>query len=308
MVEKWTTCLIEYFEMSQAQVTAVLTVNVTVAVSNILINTFLIFALRKLKKHNNPSYRFISYLSMSDFSIGIIQLVIQCLPYVKDQMHLNIASVFIQFVLYLCAPFSAFMTMLIGLDRYLRMKYLNRYSSIMTHRRASILISLNFTINLIVTTMLAFASIIGFYSVFHKIITCVYLVVISTTFILYIRAYMSISQKIKELNRNQLLSNKKSDSHRDFAKGMMIVLVSLVICFIPNHVLLMMLNIMKSENMEPSGRFLYGTLWAIIVSYMNGTVNAAALILCNRTLRNYAVRLFRRGTVNPAQEPTSEAS
>ena len=292
MASKWKTCIIEYVEMTFVQQLAILIINTLVGVMNILINGFLIYALKKLKKLNTASYRFMMFLSISDLSLGIFQLVVQTLPYIKDKQTSSIVILIMQFALYFIAPFSACMIMIIALDRYVHMKYLTYYNTVMTVSRARLVVLYNVALNLTTATILTLSSVYGFFFVYHTMLTCLYLLVILGTFILYLVTYRSIRRRTANLTIARDKSRKKVDANRGFAKGMLFVLLSLVICYIPNHAIGMARNVINHAGRQPPSTFQYVLLWAIILSYMNGTLNALALILCNKQLRKFVVTTF----------------
>ena len=274
-----------------------MTINTTIGVSNIVLNLFLVHALRHLKLVTSVSYKFMMFLSMSDACIGVLQLGIQMVPFASRSKRdvLNLVS---QFFNYLFCAFSAFMIMLISLDRFFHMRYLTRYSTVMNKKKSNQLILLNALFTFANATFMTIASVTGAYFIYHPIFTTFYLFVISMTFILYIASYQAIRSRTAALNLNQTLheaaKNKRSrDAERAFAKATMFVIISLVICYVPNHSLLLARSIMYHNGQVAEGMFLYVLLWAIIGSYSNGTVNGIALIVFSKRLRRFTVRCLK---------------
>ena len=292
---KYDTVIIEYSGWSYGELVAILTINSTIGVSNIVINGFLIHALRKLKLIRTVSYRLMMYLCMSDFSIGVLQLGLQMVPFASRATR-DILNVIIQFILYQISPFSALMIALIALDRYLHMKYLMRYNTIMTQARCKKLVLLNITLNFCSATLMTCSSLFHFYYIYHTIFTTVYILVILLTFIIYIATYKAIRNRTKiiKLNRqNSSAITSQRDTDKAFATVTLFILISLFICYVPNHGLMLMRSVVHLKGNLAQGSFLYVLLWAIIGSYANGSLNALALIFFSKKLRRYTLQCLK---------------
>lgn len=294
---KWQTCIIEYNGFSYAELIAIMTINTTIGVSNIVLNGFLVYASMHLKLVTSVSYKFMMFLSMSDVCIGVLQLGIQMVPFANRSMR-DVLNLVMQFFNYLFCAFSAFMIMLISLDRFFHMAYLTKYNTVMNKTRSNQLILFNVLLTFANATFMTIASITGSYFIYHPIFTTLYLFVISLTSILYIASYKAIRNRTAVLNLNQTAheaakGRRSRDVERAFAKATMFVLISLVICYVPNHSLLLARSIMHHNDQLAEGMFLYVLLWAIIGSYANGTLNALALIIFSKRLRRFTMRCLK---------------
>ena len=292
---KYDTVIIEYSGWSYGELVAILTINSTIGVSNIVINSFLIHALRKLKLIKTISYRLMMYLCMSDVSIGVLQLGLQMVPFASRATR-DILNIIMQFILYQISPFSALMIALIALDRYIHMKYLMRYNTIMTGARCNKLVLLNIILNFCSAILMTVSSLFRFYYIYHAIFTTAYILVILLTFIIYIATYKAIRirTKIIKLNRqNSSAMTSQRDTDKAFATVTLFILISLFICYVPNHGLMLVRSVVHLKGNVAQGSFLYALLWAIIGSYANGSLNALTLIFFSKKVRRYTLRCLK---------------
>ena len=151
-------------------------------ISNVLFNVFIIYALRKLDKLSNISYWFIFFLSISDCLVGITGLAFDvfmaCCILQSDcpiQRYLSELRIFF-------LAFSGRLTTVIAIDRSIRMKYLNRYNSIMTKMKANTILILN--------TILGLVQFVGklssLHDIFEKTYDVFHFICISSSCIFYL--------------------------------------------------------------------------------------------------------------------------
>ena len=119
----------------QIFITLIQIYNILIGALNISGNSTLIWALRRTRQTKSSSFQFILIMSYSDLTTGIIGLVFLPLIFAYHHQSSCWQMLTIQFALFTCNFFSVFMLLLIALDRYLHMKYLEMYSLIVTKKR-----------------------------------------------------------------------------------------------------------------------------------------------------------------------------
>ena len=168
----------------------------TLDVSAILLNGLIAYILKKHKKTTIITFWLIYCLSISDVLVGITSLICHSLL-LKLNSGLSSLSSSTQFLIDLqeCGfELSGNLIVIIAIDRCIRMKYLNRYSRIMTRLRArlTMLFTVIFSILLMILLFavsedLAPTVLFG-YSVFHAITTL-------SVYAIYIRTYFLIKNQ-----------------------------------------------------------------------------------------------------------------
>ena len=118
--------------------------NTCIAIINILGNAFVIYALIKTSQTTSLSIQLIVLMSSSDCINGIVALVFTNMLLWKRYDSYCTLKVITQFMHGLFINFSCTTVLLIAIDRFLHVKYLQRYSRIVTKRKGHILVSVIF--------------------------------------------------------------------------------------------------------------------------------------------------------------------
>ena len=161
-------------------------------------NIFIIYALRKLKKLSSISFWFLYWLSISDLFIGVSGFTldisfISCLSGFNCYWNPYIYAVRSYFTGY-----SARLTIIIAVDRSIRMLSLYNYNSIMTKRKANIV--------LVVNGVLGIIKLVGSLGTYKRIFETAYgifhVICIFSGCILYIIIYCITKKKVSDLHFN----------------------------------------------------------------------------------------------------------
>ena len=182
--------------------------NIFVNFLTIIGNTVLIWALRRTQQTKTISYQFIIIMSASDLTSSLIGIVFLTLILNKQyhrQCRLKLAT---QLVMNAANYLSVLMIFLIALDRYLHMRYLERYSIKFTKKRGYWLVLISFAFALLISTCLALPlpqithSIMktGFFS-----ISSLFLIAIIT---LYCKALHALRRKEDQIARSIINQNR----------------------------------------------------------------------------------------------------
>ena len=176
-------------------------------------NMFIIYALRKLKKLSSISFWFLYWLSISDLFVGLSGFILDinagsCLTGLNCHWVPYTLAVRSYFVSY-----SARLTIVIAIDRSIRMKYLYKYNSIMTKTKANMVLLVNVVIGIV-----RFVGSLGPHkSTFETAYGTFHTVCIFSGCILYIITYCITKKKVSDLHSNmqqgQIITVKEATIH-----------------------------------------------------------------------------------------------
>ena len=288
--------------------------------SNILCNSFLIFALQRRKKLKIISYWLIFCLSCSDVFFGIFGLTNQSLmlTLVNDYWMYNIWMV-INALEYFFASFSATYLLIIAIDRFIHMKHTLRYQSIMTKNVARFLVCFNviFTVHIVTMVMLLPAFQSKFikkhlysYLIYRFVLSLVYIVVVLSVCILYIATYCSIKRRIGNApDRSKRGNNitKRSDIYKDrrrpdqeFSICIMLIIILVLLFEAPNLCASVYINVSRLFQLRLTfskelGLFLQ---WTYLLLQFNSSLNAVVLLILCRELRKFTRNVFKRSVTS----------
>ena len=182
--------------------------NIFIGILNITGNAILIWALRRTGQTKTISFQFITIMSVSDSAIGTIGIV--CLTLIITEEYrkycwLRLATLA---ALNTFMHFSAFMVFLIALDRYLHMKYLERYSSKFTKKRGYLLVIISF----LSAFLIGLSYIVPYshksYSIFQFMVILMTISFLISVILLYHRALQILRKKAHQITRSIINQNK----------------------------------------------------------------------------------------------------
>ena len=327
----------------------------------IISNSYLIHALRKLKKLRKLSYRFVLYLSISDVCFGISGMLMDSISlYGSKCKCIKVPDPLVWLIAghNFCSNFSLGCVLIIAIDRFLHMKFLTRYETMMTKRRARMLLMIN---TVFTTQTITVMSILPYYEkrfiikhyetyrIYRIVLSFFYIALISSIFVVYIWTYLTIRKRVANLtsiqgrgmvpetaqsrketeeivperprpgkvrNNHQgkipasSTSRTRRSPDQEFARGMVYIVLSLVICSLPNlciPVSQWLISVYGSNKLFAKTMELTEKMqrWTYLMLILNGALNAIFLIAFCRELRKFTrrniVNLFSEGEGNGGQ-------
>ena len=178
-------------------------------ISNIFTNVFIIFALRKLKKLNNISFWFLYWLSISDLFVGLSGFTLD-ISYVSCLTRLNCSWIrFIYAVRSFFTGHSARLTIIIAIDRSIRMTSHFKYNTIMTKKKANMALIFNGVLGIVKF----FGSLGQHRNTFEMVYGIFHVICIFSGCILYIIIYYITKQKVSDLHSNMQRWQKEAIVH-----------------------------------------------------------------------------------------------
>ena len=200
------TYLTELYGVPPPLAALIQTYNILMGTINIIGNAILLWALRRTGQTTSLSLQFIIIMSSSDVIAGIISLTFTAL--LLAGLNYCWLKLTIRFTLNTCTFFSICMIFLIALDRYLHMKYLERYSLVFTKKRgysitAFMLLMGIFTSAVSVSPFSTFAL-----SIFHIVYFSLAIFFLMAIAMLYHEALCTLKRKASQISRSVVNQNR----------------------------------------------------------------------------------------------------
>ena len=257
--------------------------NSCIALFNIFGNSFLIYALKKTGQITNMSLQLIVLMSVSDCINGIIGLSLTNIILWKEHNPLCNIRVATQFTHNLFLSFSFTTVLLIAIDRFLHIKYQQRYPIIATKRRGTIL--LLFVI--FCEALVAFVSSMPFLDHGGKIGQLVYITgatsIIISVAILYYKTFKIINRRVLSMNTPVM---KNTFTHN---KRIMNAALSISMCMIFTLTPYIIVGILSEISMRSQGKVSKELLtfkwFTYLVSLANGVCSCIIFIAQSRPVK-----------------------
>lgn len=290
--------------LSNTALNVLLATNITVSIVNIAVNMVLIALMRATKQYTNLSLRLTMYMSISDFFVGLFSQ--QMLTYFIINAHSELScemQVMLQYFLYIFPHITGFFVGIVALDRFMRVKYTNKYSDLMTLKRQ--------TISVIVVVILALlncmilisgiftgnweVALLGIQPLDSTFLTC--------DIILYWRSIVLMKEHMKANSIDMKHFN------RSISKLATIYLV-LVIIFYPPYLLLDMIQVFVNSD---DTTVVFWHVMTLIWVFLNSGVNGISFVVVNRKaqrkLQEWKITVFgKSASVEPSNRDKKESS
>lgn len=283
--------------------------NVILTVLNIGVNIFLIYALSSTKQLKKISCRLIMYLSLSDICVGLLVqnpvTVLLTLFKKNSNCPLELTG---QSTSYIFPQISGVMIMIIAIDRWLHMKFLNRYSSLMNKRRAHLMVLANVCLALLIAAASVLASLYDFFFIFNAILVVTDVSVVVVIYISYVSTFKSVRTQLASIRKRNKETNNRLESSSaekstlrkkpkkldtELAKTMIFILTSLTVCYLPYFIVGLYWSYIRYQEKSKTGEALDTVLWCcFILVYLNSTLNAAIFIKRNKKAYGLLKNIF----------------
>ena len=307
---KWDSTIVYDVRVPKLLIWVYLIFNTILCLLIIAINSILIHAIRKLGKQKKVSFQFILCMNVSDILIGIIQLLLQLSILLPQPESLDAKTMCAQFAIYFVSQMSGGSTILLGIDRFVHMKYLTRYNELMTKRRANMMIAASIVINFITSTLLTVSSAHKFFFYYNIILFPSYVIAMVCLFIIYLRAYLSVKQRVKSIGLHTMrkpTGNRASNPEHKFVKMMLLILTCLFICYLPSVILGMVQTILLRHG-PLSDYMKYAVICSYTIAYVNSMVNAILIIIANNQVKCYIIGMFNKSSNRQDREQSNVTS
>lgn len=282
-------CLTHFKDLNgipKVWVTLIQIYNILIGILNVSGNAILIWALRRTGQTKSLSFRLIAIMSVSDMTVGITGLVFLTMLLLELYENYCWLKLWTEFLLITCNYISISMIFLIALDRYLHMKYLERYSEKFTKKRgysfviASFMLALSSGIVLILQVPLKVHLILE--SVFSLLTSPIFASVI----ILYQIAQRTVKRKAHQITRHAINEN------RALAKAAKRVSICIILLSSPILILLILDNFhiyLKVFDVKA----LNTCRWLAYITYLGNGFGSSIIFM----LQNSPIRRFLKGMV-----------
>ena len=276
-----------------------LTTNAFLLLISLPLNLFLCYAILKLRLLNRTSFRFILVLTISDLCTILIVEPLHFVQYTFAFIG-NVSSHNWQLVTQFCGftfgQFSGVMILIIALDRYLHMKYLNNYSSVMTEKRSTILILINAATSLICAILFTISSIYGFFFYINIVYLFVDLAVFLICCLVYLQALIKIRTHVADSNiRNDTSRNHIRRADVQFAKGVLFIMLAISICYMPYFITGIIAALEKRNQNNGVNQSLAASIyWSMELVLTVPIINTFLLVSFNKKLKNFMLTIMNR--------------
>ena len=267
-----------------------------VAVANIATNSLLIYLMQRIRRIGDVTHVFILCLCISDICVGFNQILCVVLRVFMDSIDREVThwlALVSFFLSYLFEPLSAALLILVAMDRYIHLRYLTRYSIILTKRRAKTLTKACISINICFTTSLVVAMMNGVYEILNLTLITVYIIMLMAVTMFYVTAYRSVKTRVRDstISSTGYQRRRSTNGNKSIFRGIVVILLSLLACYAP----FIFLTIGRSV-LHLAGRTDHEITFTLAFAYgikcLSASINAIVLIAMNKEYKRYVLKFI----------------
>ena len=265
--------------------------SVLIGVLNIAGNAVLIWGLKRTRQTKTMSFQFIVIMSVSDLTTGILSPVFLILLSLGRYQNYCWMKLVFQAVLGTCNYFSAFMIILVAFDRYLHMKYLDRYSTKFTKRRGYSTVALSFFSASLLSAVFLFPYSPLTYSIMKEVCFSLTLLFPLVIVVLYRKAMQAMRRKANLIARSIINHNRTlSKAAKRISKYFLILTAPIII-----------INIMDGVNMQVpfiDSLVVNACLWFAYITCLANGFCSSVIFISHNLLIQKCFRQTMMGNLN----------
>lgn len=272
-------------------------------------NCFIIVGLYETRQLGSIINKFFLCLSISDCCVAaIVQSLVGALftTYSKEKFcNLEMSA---QFFTFLFGHISGFTIVAIGIDRYIHMKYLQRYDSIITKQRAVGLMVISYVASIGMGLSYTLSTIYGIFQWVNMVILLADMAAIVIIYAAYLEAYSKVKQHLKKTKQLRKSSNAPS-----YAVAMimtiLLILGAVFICYVP-YVIVGMFGFYRVEFQRKllSSGLSMGIYLTYLLVYLNSCLNAVIFIYKNDAVKRFVLCTLRIATKKQPETPITSST
>ena len=257
--------------------------NSCIALLNIFSNGFLIYALKKTGQTTSFSIQLIVLMSSSDCINGVVALIFTNLLLWKTYDSYCFLKVTSQFVHIVFRGYSFISVLLIATDRFLHMKYLQRYPTIVTKKRGRIVALAACLLQLFIAFVSSMPFLKEVRNVGKLVQICAGILGMICIFILYYKTTKAVKHRIASMHNCFMRSTVV------YSKAIANMALSISICtgllFTPYLIGVIIINVSKMSQDQNATDLAIFIWFTYLCSLANGVCSCIIFIVQNKPVK-----------------------
>ena len=275
--------------LTSTQVLVVVLLNTVLMVGNIIANGLVIYILIKTKQVSNITCKLIFMLSISDLMIGVFAQNICTIHFYEKNCFVKLASISISTFL---SHLSAYVIAILGIDRYLRIKYFTNFKTLWKTKVVFILICFLSLLAAFQAVIITISWLLQIEQITMLIYVAMDATIVGTTIFLQIR---TIQRSNTVHNESTLSASRRTNKKITrfsmrimFLQGIFIAPYTLIVNFLRDKI---------QDQLNSNGKSVleFITCISIVLIFANSFANSVLFLMTNvkarKRLRNFAKSL-----------------
>ena len=259
-------------------------INVIVMVGNVVLNTLVIYILTKTNQLSNITCKVILTLSMSDLEIGAVAQNLFLAVLYSPSCSINLVT---RTISTFSTNFSGYTTAILGVDRFVRIKYFTKVKTILTSRFT--LISMAFLAALFNAVGVPMGLLLMKENLFASVALVLAVTVVTSVTLLQVLVIRTSNAVSNESIDNSQVVNKKINK---LSMSIMLALLFFTTPFLFISSMKDFIQDLSSKNLKSGYEFTFGI--SVVFMYTYSLVNAILFLSMNGKAKRFSRDLKNR--------------
>ena len=259
-------------------------INVIVMVGNVVLNTLVMYILTKTNQLSNITCKVILTLSMSDLEIGAVAQNLFLAVLYSPSCSINLVT---RTISTFSTNFSGYTTAILGVDRFVRIKYFTKVKTILTSRFT--LISMAFLAALFNAVVVPMGLLLMKENLFASVALVLAVTVVTSVTLLQVLVIRTSNAVSNESIDNSQVVNKKINK---LSMSIMLALLFFTTPFLFISSMKDFIQDLSSKNLKSGYEFTFGI--SVVFMYTYSLVNAILFLSMNGKAKRFLRDLKNR--------------
>ena len=261
-------------------------INVIVMVGNVVLNTLVMYILTKTNQLSNITCKVILTLSMSDLEIGAVAQNLFLAVLYSPSCSINLVT---RTISTFSTNFSGYTTAILGVDRFVRIKYFTKVKTILTSRFILTLISMAFLAALFNAVGVPMGLLLMKENLFASVALVLAVTVVTSVTLLQVLVIRTSNAVSNESIVNSQVVNKKINK---LSMSIMLALLFFTTPFLFISSMKDFIQDLSSKNLKSGYEFTFGI--SVVFMYTYSLVNAILFLSMNGKAKRFLRDLKNR--------------
>lgn len=261
-------------------------INVIVMVGNVVLNTLVMYILTKTNQLSNITCKVILTLSMSDLVTGAVAQILFLAVLYSPSCSINLVT---RTISTFSTNFSGYTTAILGVDRFVRIKYFTKVKTILTSRFILTLISMAFLAALFNAVGVPMGLLLMKENLFASVALVLAVTVVTSVTLLQVLVIRTSNAVSNESIDNSQVVNKKINK---LSMSIMLALLFFTTPFLFISSMKDFIQDLSSKNLKSGYEFTFGI--SVVFMYTYSLVNAILFLSMNGKAKRFLGDLKNR--------------
>ena len=279
--------------MTNGQINFLIAYDIATGFFNFVANGLVILALILSKQTGNPSLKLIFLLSISDCCLAVVVQSLFAVMMFKYPHTQNCAFEMVtQFFGIFFTHTSGYIIALIGFDRYARVKFLTKYSNIMTSKRIQFLVLIAIVLSVVQASLYVLGTSLSIFDKTKKVGVAVDFIIVLSVVIVTIMAVCAVKSHRRNAGNQSMMKAVDQTMTRLASK----ILLTIIILYVV-YVIIAFLHSAQADKSTGAKRswLEFGVFLGYLLTYTNSLVNALIFLSVNNKARKVLLRKIFKG-------------